>query len=255
MCLRELSIYIHHVIFLNVDIFKYFTGHFLIFIFFFAILFVCFGVVNVQTPLYYLYTGLWAKHDVFGDQGSQRLRESDAWEYRSSGLLIVGTHTSCVLEGLRIRPAGVLGFVSLTHNLGSVFPEAGEAGQKEWILQMSLKAVQGLPLPLIVHFPPSEIYLWRSFQWWDPYKKALKLLAVFLPGFILEASDGPRWVTSVGVWKGEEMQSHGNSTFSLLSMKGNEMFHIEDERPHIGLPCDMNVQSLSNQQGMKKSCH
>lgn len=36
---------------------------------------------------------------------------------------------------------------------------------------------------------------------------------------------------SVGVRKVEEMQSHGNSAFSLLSMKGNEMFHIEDERP------------------------
>ena len=66
----------------------------------------------------------------------------------------MGTHTSHALEGLRIRPAGVSEFVSLPHNSGSVSPETGQQGQKELILQMPLKAMHQLSLPLIVHFPP-----------------------------------------------------------------------------------------------------
>lgn len=34
----------------------------------------------------------------------------------------------------------------------------------------------------------------------------------------------------MGAWKVEEMQSHENSAFSLLSEEENGMFHEEDEK-------------------------
>lgn len=67
-------------------------------------------------------------------------------------------------------------------------------------------------------------------------RKLLSFQLCLLPGFELELSGGQRGGASVGVWKAEEMQSHGNRAFSLFRQQGgDEIFHMEDRRPRVGL--------------------
>lgn len=87
-----------------------------------------------------------------------------------------------------------------------------------------------------------RIYLQRNFQCQEAYKKALKLFDVFVTWFHTRGLRRPKDeepVWECGNWR---KRGHENSVFSLCSQEENEMLHLVDQRPHVGLQCGMTGQ-------------